>query len=272
MTADPATAGAGSSSPSSGGPGRGSQGAGAGSGAVAPPLGAPPSRPPRGDAVATSPPPEAAAQRPRTTVATGAAAPGPESGSSGRTAAAPGTLAPTVPANAATAGAPSATLLGSFSTPGAAAAAAPGPAVGVPEQLVTVLAPLHAEAGVHTVSLGLQPDGLGTVQATVSVDAQQVVVSLWAGSESGHAALARALPELHDQLTLGGGHRVVVELASFGSAQPDAHSAGRHGGRRPARTSAGSTPVGTVSVAAPAPVLAGGPGPLVGTRTIDLHL
>ncbi|MGC8462233.1 MAG: flagellar hook-length control protein FliK [Acidimicrobiales bacterium] len=119
----------------------------------------------------------------------------------------------------------------------------------VPEQMVTVLAPLRSDLGVHSVSLGLQPEGLGTVQATVSVDAQQVVVTLWAGTEAGHAALSGALPDLHDQLAASG-HQVVVELASFGSAHADAHGAGRRGGRRSTRA-ATSAAVAGVAAAGP---------------------
>ncbi len=177
---------------------------------------------------------------------------------------------PTAPPNAAMPGAPMPSSVSAAPAAGSATVAVPGTA-GVPDQLVTVLAPLRAGLGVHSVSLGLQPDGLGTVQATVSVDAQQVVVSLWAGSEAGHAALARALPELHDHLALGAGQRVVVELASFGSAQPDARGAGRHGNRRQARAGSAGAPVGTVGPAGPGPVLVGAPA-TAGARTIDLHL
>ncbi len=112
--------------------------------------------------------------------------------------------------------------------------------------MVTVLAPLRTDLGVHSVSLGLQPEGLGTVQATVSVDAQQVVVTLWAGTEAGHAALSGALPELHDQLAASG-HQVVVELASFGSAQAGTHDAGRRGGRRSTRTAASAAVAGVAT-------------------------
>lgn len=88
------------------------------------------------------------------------------------------------------------------------------------DQVVTVLSPLETgTAGSHTVTLGLEPEGLGAVQATVSVSAQQITISLWAGSEHGHSALAQALPQLHSRLAEDTTHSVTVELAHFGSAQ-----------------------------------------------------
>jgi hypothetical protein len=90
----------------------------------------------------------------------------------------------------------------------------------VADQIVTVISPLQIEAaGNHTVTLGLEPEGLGMVQATVSVSAQQITISLWAGSGQGHSALAQALPQLHSRLAEDTTRSVTVELARFGSSQ-----------------------------------------------------
>lgn len=147
---------------------------------------------------------------------------------------------------------------------------ATAPGASVSDQLVTVLTPLRTGAGAHLVTLGLQPEGLGSVQATVSVSSQQMVVSLWADSATGHAALAGSLPQLHSQLTADASHRVVVELAALGSARPDAGGGdprgdGRPDGRRLLRTSA----IGAVDHA---PSLLVGAAAVPGLGTIDLHL
>ncbi len=85
-----------------------------------------------------------------------------------------------------------------------------------------MLAPLRAgDDGSHSVTMSLQPEGLGNVQATVSVAGEEVSVSLWADSATGHAALSQTINQLHSQLTEGSDRRVNVDLADFGSAQPD---------------------------------------------------
>ena len=93
----------------------------------------------------------------------------------------------------------------------------------VPQQVLTVLTPLSGgDNGSHLVTMALQPEGLGNVQATVTVIGQQVSVSLWADSATGHAALSQTLSQLHSQLSEGSDHQVTVDLADYGSAQPDA--------------------------------------------------
>ena len=110
----------------------------------------------------------------------------------------------------------------SAATAAEATAAASSPETSVPEQLLTVLNPLGtSDDGSQFVTLALQPEGLGNVQATVTVAGQQVSVSLWADSASGHAALSQTMSQLHSQLSDGNDHKVTVDLADFGSAQPD---------------------------------------------------
>ena len=93
----------------------------------------------------------------------------------------------------------------------------------VADQVVTVLNPLrNSDDGTQSVTMALQPEGLGTVQATVTVAGQQVSVNLWTDSATGHAALSQTLSQLHSQLSDGSDHHVAIDLADFGSAQPDA--------------------------------------------------
>jgi flagellar hook-length control protein FliK len=112
-------------------------------------------------------------------------------------------------------------------------AAASSPEESVPQQLLTVLNPLRTgDDGSQFVTMALQPEGLGNVQATVTIAGEQVTVSLWAESASGHAALSQTMSQLHSQLSDGSDHQVTVDLADFGSAQPDArngHAPGGHG-------------------------------------------
>ena len=93
----------------------------------------------------------------------------------------------------------------------------------MPDQMLTVLNPLRtSDDGSQFVTLALEPEGLGNVQATVSVTGQQVSISLWTDSATGHAALSQTMSQLHSQLSDGTDRHVTVDLADFGSAQPDA--------------------------------------------------
>jgi hypothetical protein len=111
----------------------------------------------------------------------------------------------------------------SFDAPAPVAPASlPTMAASVDDQVLTVLAPLRtADDGSHMVTLALEPEGLGNVQATVSVGPQSLAVNLWAESPTGHAALSQSVAQLHEQLTVGMDRHVTVDLADFGSAQPD---------------------------------------------------
>jgi flagellar hook-length control protein FliK len=154
------------------------------------------------------------------------------------------------------------------------AAATAGPEVS--DQLLTVLAPLRSgDDGTHTVTLSLQPEGLGTVQATVTFDGQQISVDLWADAASGHAALNQSLGQLHAQLGGGTDHHVTVDLAEFGSAQPEAHGGQTSdGGRRPLTdrpVPPGDAAAGAV-YAGDAPASAALSAMAYGGRRVDLRL
>jgi hypothetical protein len=153
-----------------------------------------------------------------------------------------------------------------------AAAETPGDVadVNLPDQVVSILAPLQSGPdGTHLVTLGLTPEGLGSVQATVMVGPQQVVVNLWADSQTGHAALAQTLSQLNSQLSDESNRRVTVTLADFGSAQPDTSGgAGGHTDRENGRRTGQSPAIGTIEYS-PATVL-----PLMGggAQMVDLRL
>jgi flagellar hook-length control protein FliK len=118
-------------------------------------------------------------------------------------------------------------------TAAASTAVASSPEDSVPQQVLTVLNPLRTgDDGSQSVTLALQPEGLGNVQATLSVVGEQVSVSLWADSATGHAALSQTMSQLHSQLSDGSERQVTVDLADFGSAQPDprqGHASNGHG-------------------------------------------
>jgi flagellar hook-length control protein FliK len=163
-------------------------------------------------------------------------------------------------------GPPSATA-----TVGGAGSAA-GADTAVSDQVLTVLSPLRAADGTHAVTLALAPEGLGGVQATVTVGSQLVAVTLWADSATGHAELARTLAQLHGQLADGSDRRVVVELSDFGSSQPDPRRGDGPGGEgRGPTLSSHPNPDGTTDYTSTS-----APGDLdavtAGRRTVDLQL
>jgi len=135
----------------------------------------------------------------------------------------PSTPNPVSPAAGASPGA-GATPAGGAMTPpasanvpsGPAPGAAPGTATAQPsptpaQQVVTVLAPLRSEEdGVHQVTIGLQPAGMGTVKATITVDNGQVAVQLGADSDDAHDALRQSLPLLQHELSKDGQPATVV--------------------------------------------------------------
>ena len=137
------------------------------------------------------------------------------------------------------------------------------------QQMLTVLNPLRAgDDGSQSVTLSLQPEGLGNVQATVSIVGEQVSVSLWADSATGHAALSQTMSQLHSQLSDGSDQHVTVDLADFGSAQPDPRQGQTHDGHAAA---------GTPGPLAPPRLLSDDDQtteqvPLTGGRRVDLRL
>jgi hypothetical protein len=110
-----------------------------------------------------------------------------------------------------------ATVTGAGSAAGGpAAGSAPAPAA----QVVSALAPVRTGSdGTHSLSLRLQPEGLGNVDATVMVTASRVVVQLRADTSEAHHALAAALPQLRQEMGSNGQPATVV-LSDPGS-QPD---------------------------------------------------
>jgi len=114
--------------------------------------------------------------------------------------------------------------------PAAAAAPPPTPA----QQVVTVLAPLRSsDDGTHEVTIGLEPEGLGTVKATVTVSAGQIVVQLGTDNDQARDALRQALPLLKHEL--GGDGSSASVLLSNGD-----HHGGRALDRQPSTSEAGS--------------------------------
>jgi flagellar hook-length control protein FliK len=82
--------------------------------------------------------------------------------------------------------------------------------------VVSILAPLRTSIdGTHEVTIGLEPEGLGSVKATISVNAGQVVVQLGADNEQARHALRQALPLLRHELA-GDGSSASVLVSSEG--------------------------------------------------------
>jgi flagellar hook-length control protein FliK len=82
--------------------------------------------------------------------------------------------------------------------------------------VVTVLAPLRSSLdGTHEVTIGLEPEGLGSVKATITVNAGQVVVQLGADNDQARDALRQALPLLRHELG-GDGSSASVLLSGDG--------------------------------------------------------
>ena len=133
--------------------------------------------------------------------------------------AAPGGAAPapgSVPAAPTVSAAPPAAP----SAPGGSGPQAPTPA----QQVVTVLTPLRSsEDGTHEVTIGLEPEGLGTVKATITVNAEQVVVQFGADNDQAREALRQALPLLRHELG-GDGSSATVVLSDGRSHGQQAHS------------------------------------------------
>lgn len=126
---------------------------------------------------------------------------------------------------ASTASATMASASAATSSPASAPASAPSPAGPPPlptppptpaQQVVTVLAPLRSSPdGTHELTIGLEPEDLGTVKATVTVSAGQVVVQLGADNDQARDALRQALPLLRNELG-GDGSSATVLLSGDG--------------------------------------------------------
>ena len=89
---------------------------------------------------------------------------------------------------------------------------------------MTILTPLRSSAdGTHEVTVALEPEGLGTVKATITVNADQVVVQLGADNDQARDALRQALPLLRHELG-GDGSSATVVLSDGRSHGQQAHS------------------------------------------------
>ena len=89
------------------------------------------------------------------------------------------------------------------------------------------MAPLRTSIdGTHEVTIGLEPEGLGSVKATISVNAGQVVVQLGADNEQARHALRQALPLLRHELA-GDGSSASVLVSSEGGDGRQASADGR---------------------------------------------
>ncbi len=126
---------------------------------------------------------------------------------------------------------------------------APSPVPSPAAQVVTVVTPLRATAdGTYQLSLALHPEGLGTVQATVTVAGASLAVHLATDNPEAHQALSATLPQLRDQLAAGGG-QVSVSLRQGGDpsprgwARPDRQRRGGPGTAAAGRVEGGDPPV-----------------------------
>lgn len=107
---------------------------------------------------------------------------------------------------------------------------------------MAVLAPVRLVAGgSHQITVALQPEGLGTVRATVTVNGSDVQVHLATDNAETRQVLAQSLPDLRQQLSLDGGRAVVVLQLGTGSS-PGGDHAGTGTGTGPG---AGSSTTGT---------------------------
>jgi len=174
-----------------------------------------------------------------------------------------GPVALTAPTPATVGSAPVAPSLAATTATPAASAGAPPPPPTPAQQVVTVLAPLRSsEDGTHEVTIGLEPEGLGTVKATVTVSAGQVVVQLGTDNDQARDALRQALPLLKHELS-GDGSSANVLLSNEGQE------------RRPGFARQGTAPDAASGEDAgdgdgPSPVTT--TGPVARHGHIDLHL
>ncbi len=109
--------------------------------------------------------------------------------------------------------------------------------------------PLSDGNGTYTVTVALHPQELGHLQAVMSLDGNDLTVSLTAQSQAGHEALANATDALKDQLARGGVN-VNVTLRDPGS-----QAGGDHRHQPPTSSGAGS--LITESSAMETPLLSG---------------
>jgi hypothetical protein len=134
------------------------------------------------------------------------------------------------------------------------------------DQVVRALGPLRTLAsGNRSVTLALEPDGLGTVRATVVAGSGTLSVTLQAATPQGYAALQQGLGQLHHELG---------NLAS--KVQIDLRQEGQGGGSQnqqaPGRNPGGSATTKPVTPELSSEVTSAGPSSPMGGRLVDLRL
>jgi flagellar hook-length control protein FliK len=120
-----------------------------------------------------------------------------------------------------------------------------------------------SDDGTHEVTIGLEPEGLGTVKATVTVSAGQVVVQLGTDNDAARDALRQSLPLLRHELG-GDGSSANVFLSGEGAQNGRAFS--DHLTGDPGRPGAGDPEDTDATSVTPVPAAARRPG------AIDLRL
>jgi flagellar hook-length control protein FliK len=110
--------------------------------------------------------------------------------------------------------------------------------------------PLSDGNGTYTVTVALHPPELGHLQAVMSLDGNDLLVSLTAQTQSGHDAMANATEALKNQLARGGVN-VNVTLRDPGSP------AGGDERYRPRTSTGTASPLVTESAATETPLPSG---------------
>lgn len=115
-------------------------------------------------------------------------------------------------------------------------------------QVVQVVTPLQSVDGVHHLVLALSPEGLGTVQASVTVSGNAVAVHLTVDNPAAHQALADSLSQLQHDMG-SNGSQVSVSLSQGGdrNGSPDAWQARQRGQGGTGRDDPGSVDTAAIS-------------------------
>lgn len=115
-------------------------------------------------------------------------------------------------------------------------------------QVVQVVTPLQSVDGVHHLVLALSPEGLGTVQASVTVSGNVVAVHLTVDNPAAHQALADSLAQLQHDMG-SNGSQVTVSLSQGGdrNGSPDAWQTRQRGQGGTGREDPGSVDTAVMS-------------------------
>ncbi len=170
----------------------------------------------------------------------------------------PASVASVIPAAAAAAAAALPVSVPTAAGGSPAAFAAPVPATPDPpapaQQLVSVLTPFRtASDGTHQITLRLKPEGLGNVDATVTIMGRHVIVELNVENGAAKQAIAAALPELRHELGGGDGNAATV---LFANGEPGGRPRGNGSNPAGASSTRGDEPVAMRFFAPPPPVRA----------------